>query len=454
MHHFQMLEVDPQRIKFNPKNPRRHRGTEFLRLKASLEEVGVVQVPTVRVLSGGFYECIDGEGRVQAAKEAQLKAMPVASVGPISDQEALVMLQSANAVRSFHFLMECRGLANLYRQGISSAELAEKFGTSRPQMLSMIGVGDFPEKIQSLILDDIAQSEDEAHRWTPKLLTEILPLRQELTEQQGYTYEEVELAVQKVLEGKIHTISDMKGYVGERRSALFRQYFDQALEQKLEQEIEQTKHTLEEEYKEELKIVEEQTASQYRLQVEALQEKFNDLKKKHDALVKDVAKRPEMVEQYEAELRQKMEATEKERLQLQKAQQEVLCQLEKKMKEQLEVELQKQRDALSEEYAQREIDLQALYARKDRDLTIKAQVTMQQILAQGLKTLVEAQQWTIHLMTPDVLKGLIWISDAEMKALCAEIQAVRETLEKAEDKLTHSDFVLERNFPNGFSSYH
>src|SRR5262249_6000833 len=99
--HRELIEVDPCRIKFNPKNPRKHLGTEFLRLRKSIDEVGVVQAPTVRVLSGGFYESIDGEGRIQAAQEAHLKSMPVVSVGVIDDDEALIMLQAANTVRSF-----------------------------------------------------------------------------------------------------------------------------------------------------------------------------------------------------------------------------------------------------------------------------------------------------------------------------------------------------------------
>jgi ParB family chromosome partitioning protein len=107
----QLIEVDPKLIKFNESNPRRHQGPEFFRLKESVKEVGVVQQPTVRVLSRGFYECIDGEGRIRAAQEAGILSIWAVSLGKISDIDALLMLQAANVVRDFHYLAECKGLA-------------------------------------------------------------------------------------------------------------------------------------------------------------------------------------------------------------------------------------------------------------------------------------------------------------------------------------------------------
>lgn len=125
MYQPQLIEVDPQRIKFNPKNPRKHQGPEYLRLKQSVKEVGVIQLPTLRVLPGGFYEAIDGEGRVRSAQEARRQTMWAISLGLVNDQDALTMLQASNTVRSFGFLAECRGLANLHRQGQSVETIAK-----------------------------------------------------------------------------------------------------------------------------------------------------------------------------------------------------------------------------------------------------------------------------------------------------------------------------------------
>src|SRR5436305_13954563 len=176
----QLIQIDPHLIKFNPANPRKHRGTELLKLRRSIEEVGVVQMPTIRKLPGEFYECIDGEGRVLIAQENHQKTIWGVSFGMLSNHEASTMLQAANTVRSFGFLAECLGLTRLHRQGDSIASLADRFCASKSLIRSMIGVGYFPDELHTLMLDDIAQSEEHASRWTQRLLFELLPLRQEL----------------------------------------------------------------------------------------------------------------------------------------------------------------------------------------------------------------------------------------------------------------------------------
>src|SRR5689334_1645531 len=96
------IQVDPQRIRFNPLNPRKHRGTEYVRLKESIEQIGIIQPPIVRVLPGNFFEVIDGEGRVSVAQELGFEAIWVISLGIVDDHDALVMLQASNTLRSFN----------------------------------------------------------------------------------------------------------------------------------------------------------------------------------------------------------------------------------------------------------------------------------------------------------------------------------------------------------------
>jgi ParB-like chromosome segregation protein Spo0J len=104
-----LIQVDPQRIKFNPLNPRKHRGTEYVRLKESIEQIGIIQPPIVRVLPGNLFEVIDGEGRVSVGQELGFETIWVMSVGIVDDQEALVLLQASNTLRSFNFLGNCSG---------------------------------------------------------------------------------------------------------------------------------------------------------------------------------------------------------------------------------------------------------------------------------------------------------------------------------------------------------
>jgi ParB-like chromosome segregation protein Spo0J len=110
-HH--LIEIDVGRIKVNPLNPRKHQGEAFDQLKASIEGMGVIIPPLVRVLPAGFYETIDGEGRTQAVRELGLEKILVYSIGIVDDTSTLTMLQATNTVRTFGFLAECRGLANL-----------------------------------------------------------------------------------------------------------------------------------------------------------------------------------------------------------------------------------------------------------------------------------------------------------------------------------------------------
>jgi ParB-like chromosome segregation protein Spo0J len=192
----QLIEVDPMKIKFNERNPRKHGGTEYLRLKESVKEVGVVQKPTVRVLAGGFYECVDGEGRVRAAQEAGLAKIWVVSLGILSDTDALLMLQAANSVREFNYLAACQGLANLHRQGQSRESIARSVGANGSSIQTDIAVGYFPERTLALVQNDLllqSSKEDSGKEcseeglekkrtisWSAHTFSSLLPLRIQL----------------------------------------------------------------------------------------------------------------------------------------------------------------------------------------------------------------------------------------------------------------------------------
>jgi hypothetical protein len=461
VHQPQLVEVDPHLVKFNVTNPRKHRGTEFLRLRKSIEDVGVVQMPTVRVLSGGFYECIDGEGRIQAAQEARLKSIWVVSYGLMSDREALTMLQAANAVRSFGFLIECRGLANLHRQGETHASLANKFGVSKSQIQDMVSIGYFPEELHTLILDDITQSEEHANRWTHALLSQLLPLRQELlakdlsysrkhglTLDDKYDYREVRLAIEKVLRGEIPDAPRMTLYVAQRRLELYQERFDQELQTHLKTELTQAKQAIEESYAQKLQGAQEETARLYDAQVKLLGQQLADLEKQYQEVVREVAKRPEIVAQREKDLQQKIRETERERLRLlelqQQAQKEASivqqCLLED-MRHQLEVDKQAQQAAIEQDLAKAHADLEVYYAQKDQERQLQVENSISQVVAHSTEVLSATRQSILHLTSPGIVKGLIWLKESEVVSLLAQMRIVRETLERAEEIITHGEGV-------------
>ncbi len=323
MYQPQLIEVDPQRIKFSPLNPRKHQGTEFDRLKQSVREVGMVQLPTVRVLPGGFYEVIDGEGRVRTSQEKQNGSMWAISLGVVSDQDALIMLQSANGVRSFSFLAECRGLANLHRQGLSSRNMSGKVGVHFTVIAYYVAIGYFPNHLLEMIQESTVNRDPTSLQLGYRTLYSLLPLRQLLPGKQdpsgsgviegAYDYTEVQRAVEKVIRGEIKTEDGLSAYVAERRRELFEEHFHKELREQLDIALAQTKQMLEESYTQQLQGVQEQTAKQYEAQVNALRKQYEELEQYTRKLQTDVARRPEVIEQREKQLQQKLKETEEER---------------------------------------------------------------------------------------------------------------------------------------------
>ncbi len=478
-----LIEVDPQRIKFNPLNPRKHRGPEYLRLKENIKKNGIIQLPTVRVLDGKFYEVIDGEGRVSIAQEEHFEKIPVVSVGIIDEHEALVMLQSANTMRSFNFLAECKGLANLHRQGNTIRQLAEQFSSHESKIANMVAIGYFPDELLAKIQDDIARSEEQAARWGYGLLHLILHLRELLPGQAAagakwspldgiYDYREVNRAVEEVINGKITTGEQMHTYVVNRRYEIYQERFNQDLHRRLEEELAQTRKDLEAVNEQKIHEIEEEAQRRYQGQIDILQSQLDDLSKRHTQIVKQVAKRPEIIEKREKDLTEAIQQAEKERQELQKRRQQwdeeaQQAQLklqeemrqkqelwEKEFKKQLGDEISVQREEQKRKLQKTEEDLKAFYAQKDRERQIKAENTIRGLLSNGIKSLAEAQQIIDHIVSPGMIQGVLQLGGAQHESLLWAIRSLSEALDQAEKKLIYGDVVIhvESGGTNGYKA--
>ena len=85
----QLIQLDPQKIVPNPRQPRTHFDPEHLaELVHSVREFGVLQPVVVRRNSDGEYELIMGERRTRAAREAGLDTIP-AIVRETADEDLL-----------------------------------------------------------------------------------------------------------------------------------------------------------------------------------------------------------------------------------------------------------------------------------------------------------------------------------------------------------------------------
>jgi hypothetical protein len=487
------MKVDPQRIQFNPLNPRKHRGTEYVRLKESIEQIGIIQPPIVRVLPGNFFEAIDGEGRISIAQELGLEAIWVICVGIVDDQEALVMLQASNSLRSFTFLAECKGLANLYRRKISCKELAKQFGCSASKIADMVGVGHFPEQTLLTIEENIATSEKQAGVWTYFLFDQLLPLREVLPEKtigRGsawqslddlYNYSEVNTAIEKVIGGEITGGEQMRTYVVNRRYEIYQARFDQELQQKLEEKLAAAKQELEaakerelreqeQEREQRVQAAEKQARQRYEGQITILQSQIVSLKKRQEEAAKDVAKypNPDVIAAREREIDKEVEKTQKEIEKTQRERQELenlqqrlkmeaardkarreeearkkQVQWEKETREQMAQELSLQRERQRREHKEAleraEARMKEIYEQKGKDLEIKAENTIQGLLSHGIKQLAEAQQVLDHIVSTSMIGSVHQQGGAQYENLLWAIRSMSEALHRAEEKLTYGD---------------
>ncbi len=454
--------VDPELIKFNPANPRSHQGAELLRLEKSIDKIGMVQLPTVRDLPGGFCEAIDGVGRILTARKKGEKSIAVVNLGIIDDREALEKLHAANSVRSYDFLVECRGLANLHRQGETIASLAEKFGGKRKSSVHlMVDVGYFPDDLFELMLKEVTQSEEYTNRWTSSLLREVLPLRQELpgiepvherelgeTLDNVYDYSEVYLALQKVSRGEILNQIQMIAYVAQRRLELFQARFDNILQKQVNQEIELEKQAIEKSHRQELEGIQTKTIQAYNAKVKRLEWQLVELQKQHQGAIKEVAKRPEAVASLERELEKKVREAERERKLLQafyvqaKGETTAYKQMLQKNKEsELEEEKQKHRLKMNKELKEEKNQWEAYYTHKDEERQIKAEKGVSQAVAHSIETLSETQQSLLYILSPDMLENVLKLPEAEISSLRSQIRVVQDTLNKAEERLKYGPDV-------------
>lgn len=148
-----LIEVDPNEIVPNPRQPRTHFDPDDLaELVHSVREFGVLQPVVVRTNDDGAYELIMGERRTRAAREAGLTAIP-AIVRDTADEFLLRDALLENLHRSQLNPLE---EASAYQQllddfGITQEELASRIGRSRPQISNTIRLLKLPVPVQQRV---------------------------------------------------------------------------------------------------------------------------------------------------------------------------------------------------------------------------------------------------------------------------------------------------------------
>jgi len=149
----QQNEIDINLISPNPKQPRTVFDESALKeLMVSIKEIGILQPPVVREVSGGRYELIMGERRFRAAKAVGLKTIPVI-IRQTPDNELLREALIENIHRSqLNPLEEGAAYAQLLSDfNCTHEELATKLGRSRPHLSNTMRLLTLPQAVQKRV---------------------------------------------------------------------------------------------------------------------------------------------------------------------------------------------------------------------------------------------------------------------------------------------------------------
>ena len=150
----QQNEIDINLISPNPKQPRTVFDEAALKeLMVSIKEIGILQPPVVREVSGGRYELIMGERRYRAAKAVGLKTIPVI-IRQTPDNELLREALIENIHRSqLNPLEEGAAYAQLLSDfNCTHEELATKLGRSRPHLSNTMRLLTLPQAVQKRVV--------------------------------------------------------------------------------------------------------------------------------------------------------------------------------------------------------------------------------------------------------------------------------------------------------------
>jgi ParB family chromosome partitioning protein len=140
-----------ERLKPNPKQPRRSFEKEALKeLAASIREKGLLQPVVVRP-SGDNYEIVAGERRWRAAKTAGLTEVPVV-VKELDDREALELAIIENLQREdLNAMEEARAYANLTGYGMTQEDAAKAVGKARSTVANSLRLLTLPQDAQAAL---------------------------------------------------------------------------------------------------------------------------------------------------------------------------------------------------------------------------------------------------------------------------------------------------------------
>jgi ParB family chromosome partitioning protein len=157
-----VLQIPVDGIQRNPRQPRDQFDAKDLEeLTASIREHGIIQPLIVSPGTDGTYTLIAGERRLEAAKLAGLRTVPVI-MRHASDRELLELALIENIQRAELNPLE---EADAYRQltedfGLSHEEVALRVGKSRPAVSNTIRLLQLSDTIKKTLIEGYAHADE------------------------------------------------------------------------------------------------------------------------------------------------------------------------------------------------------------------------------------------------------------------------------------------------------
>lgn len=148
-----VLQISPQRIDPNPRQPRTYFNEEKLEeLKKSIAEYGILEPLIVTEKSDGRFELIAGERRLRSAKALGLPAVPVV-VRHADDLEKLELSLIENLQRQdLNPIEEAEGYRELVETfGLTQEDAARRAGKSREAISNALRLLELPGQMQQHI---------------------------------------------------------------------------------------------------------------------------------------------------------------------------------------------------------------------------------------------------------------------------------------------------------------
>jgi len=149
----ELLEVEIEKIRVNPFQPRRNFLPEELEdLAASIRSVGLIHPPVVRPVEDGFYELVAGERRFRASKLAgltKIKVMVRLSSDVLSAESALIENIQRVDLNPIEISKALKLLSLEF--SLNQDELAKRVGKKRSTIANYLRLMTLPQSIQDSI---------------------------------------------------------------------------------------------------------------------------------------------------------------------------------------------------------------------------------------------------------------------------------------------------------------